>query len=62
MSTRRRPYRKNDDRHIWVFSEPNQHLAPEELAKLLARAAFEDQRRDQVKRTAQSTEGDDHAA
>jgi len=37
----RRRYRKAHDRRVWVFSELNHELTPEQLAKVIATAALE---------------------
>lgn len=41
-STRR--YRKSQDRRVWVFSELNHDLTPDQLAKVIASAALEQAR------------------
>ncbi|HEY5319478.1 MAG TPA: hypothetical protein VIJ76_01240 [Galbitalea sp.] len=40
----RRRYRKSADRRVWVFSELNHDLKPEQLAKVLVAAALEQAR------------------
>lgn len=37
----RRRYRKSVDRRVWVFSELNHDLTPEQMAKVLVSAALE---------------------
>ena len=44
-STSRR-YRKAHDRRVWVFSELNHDLTPDQIAKIIATAAFEQARRE----------------
>lgn len=44
-STRRR-YRKSSGRHVWVFSELNHELRPEQLAKIITTAGLEQARRE----------------
>ena len=40
----RRRYRKSADRRVWVFSELNHDLTPEQMAKVLVSAALEQAR------------------
>lgn len=42
--TPRRRYRKAQDRRVWVFSELNHDLTPDQLAKVIASAAVEQAR------------------
>lgn len=42
-STRRR-YRKSSGRHVWVFSELNHELRPEQIAKIITTAGLEQAR------------------
>jgi hypothetical protein len=46
MSNRqtRRRYRKSRDRRVWVFSELNHDLRPEQIAKIITRAGLEQAR------------------
>lgn len=44
--TPRRRYRKTQDRRVWVFSELNHDLTPDQLAKVIATAALEQARRE----------------
>lgn len=37
----RRRYRKAQDRRVWVFSELNHDLTPDQLARVIAAAALE---------------------
>lgn len=46
----RRRYRKSADRRVWVFSELNHDLSPEQLAKVLVSAALEQARLEQEAR------------
>lgn len=41
-----RRYRKAQDRRVWVFSELNHDLTPDQLAKVIASAALEQVRRE----------------
>jgi hypothetical protein len=41
-----RRYRKAHDRRVWVFSELNHDLSPDQLAKVIATAALEQARRE----------------
>jgi len=41
-----RRYRKAQDRRVWVFSELNHDLTPDQLAKVIATAALEQARRE----------------
>ncbi len=43
-NTPRRRYRKAADRRVWVFSELNHDLTPEQIAKVLTTAALEQAR------------------
>lgn len=40
----RRRYRKAQDRRVWVFSELNHDLTPDQLARVIAAAALEQAR------------------
>ncbi|GAB3124811.1 hypothetical protein GCM10027056_19060 [Glaciibacter psychrotolerans] len=44
-STRRR-YRKSSGRQVWVFSELNHELRPEQIAKIITTAGLEQARRE----------------
>ena len=46
MTSRRNPrrYRKTQGRRVWVFSELNHDLRPEQLAKILTAAGLEQAR------------------
>jgi hypothetical protein len=44
-ATRRR-YRKSRDRRVWVFSELNHDLRPEQIAKILVSGGLEQARRE----------------
>jgi hypothetical protein len=55
----RRRYRKSADRRVWVFSELNHDLKPEQLAKVLVSAALEQARLEQDARRQQAQE-DEH--
>lgn len=48
MSNRqtRRRYRKSRDRRVWVFSELNHDLRPEQIAKILVSGGLEQARRE----------------
>jgi hypothetical protein len=39
-----RRYRRTQDRRVWVFSELNHDLTPDQLAKVIATAALEQAR------------------
>jgi hypothetical protein len=41
-----RRYRKTSDRRVWVFSDLNHDLAPEQIAKILTAAGLEQARRE----------------
>lgn len=49
----RRRYRKSADRRVWVFSELNHDLTPEQMAKVLVSAALEQARREKEAQQAQ---------
>jgi post-segregation antitoxin (ccd killing protein) len=49
----RRRYRKSADRRVWVFSELNHDLKPEQIAKVLVSAALEQARLEQEARRQQ---------
>ena len=53
----RRRYRKSADRRVWVFSELNHDLKPEQMAKVLVSAALEQARLEQEARRQQIQEG-----
>lgn len=40
----RRRYRKTHDRRVWVFSELNQDLRPEQIARIITAAGLEQAR------------------
>ena len=42
----RRRYRKSRDRRVWVFSELNNDLRPEQIAKILVSGGLEQARRE----------------
>lgn len=42
----KRRYRKRPDRRVWVFSELNHDLRPEQIAKILTAAGLEQARRE----------------
>ncbi len=56
----RRRYRKSADRRVWVFSELNTDLTPEQMAKVLVSAALEQARLEQEAR--KQHDADDSAA
>lgn len=66
----RRRYRKSSDRRVWVFSELNHELRPEQIAKILVSAGLEQARREAEARAeeearlapAQHTSGDEEAS
>lgn len=67
MTNRQNPrrYRKTQGRHVWVFSELNHDLRPEQLAKILTAAGLEQARSEadaQAQREASSVEGDEAIA
>ena len=55
----RRRYRKSADRRVWVFSELNHDLKPEQMAKVLVSAALEQARLEQEARHQQAQEDQD---
>ena len=59
-STRRR-YRKSSGRHVWVFSELNHELRPEQIAKIITTAGLEQARREAEARTQDIAARDDSA-
>lgn len=42
----RRRYRKSQGRQVWVFSELNRDLRPEQIAKIITAAGLEQARRE----------------
>jgi hypothetical protein len=54
-----RRYRKTQDRRVWVFSELNHDLTPDQLAKVIATAALEQAR---LEREAQADHETEHGA
>jgi hypothetical protein len=54
-----RRYRKASDRRVWVFSDLNHDLAPEQIAQILTAAGLEQARREAE---AQATDAGRHAA
>lgn len=61
----RRRYRKSRDRRVWVFSELNHDLRPEQIAKILVSAGLEQARKEAEARAeaeARSAETDDDAS
>lgn len=64
MSSHPNHYRKSQDRGVWVFSELNRDLRPEQIARIITAAGLEQARReaaaiaDNEKRRG---EEDDHA-
>ena len=59
-STRRR-YGKRSGRHVWVFSELNHELRPEQLAKIITTAGLEQARREAEARAQDLATRDDSA-
>ena len=59
-STRRR-YRKSSGRQVWVFSELNHELRPEQLAKIITTAGLEQARREAEARAQDIATRDDSA-
>jgi hypothetical protein len=60
----RRRYRKSSGRHVWVFSELNHELRPEQIARIITTAGLE---RARLEAAAQAegvarTEGEVHDA
>ncbi len=53
----RRRYRKSADRRVWVFSELNHDLKPEQMAKVLVSATLEQARLEQEARRQQIQQG-----
>lgn len=60
-STSRR-YRKAHDRRVWVFSELNHDLTPDQIAKIIATAALEQARREREAQTAHRDRPDEQEA
>lgn len=54
--TTRRRYRKAQDRRVWVFSELNHDLTPDQLARVIATAALEQARREREAQAAHDAE------
>ena len=46
MSRTNRRYRKREGRKVWVFSDLNHDVAPEQIAKILTTAGLEQARRE----------------
>ncbi|WP_294981978.1 hypothetical protein [uncultured Microbacterium sp.] len=40
----RRRYRKSSERHVWVFSDVNRDLRPEQIARIITSAGLEQAR------------------
>lgn len=59
-STRRR-YRKTSGRHVWVFSEHNHDLRPEQLAKIITAEGLDQARREAEARAQDIAAWDDCA-
>lgn len=57
----RRLYRKSSGRHVWVFSELNHELRPEQLAKIITTAGLEQARREAEARAQDIATRDDSA-
>lgn len=66
----RRRYRKTQGRRVWVFSELNQQLRPDQIAKIITAAGLEQARLEadaqaddtcRVESDAPETEGGEHA-
>ena len=57
MSQSRRPYRKREERRVWVFSEPNPDLQPRYIARILTKAALRAAQQDPVGRPNASRPG-----
>lgn len=58
MTTRiRRNAKNNSSRRVWIFSEPNPDLTPDDLARILARAAL--QAAERAKAAGQKDRSDD---
>lgn len=51
----RRRYRKSRDRRVWVFSELNHDLRPEQMAKILVSAGLEQARKEAEARADEET-------
>lgn len=60
--TPRRRYRKAHDRRVWVFSELNHDLTPDQIAKIIATAALEQARRERETHTATAEPGEEAAS
>lgn len=51
----RRRYRKSRDRRVWVFSELNHDLRPEQIAKIITSAGLEQARLEAEARAEEET-------
>jgi len=60
-STSRR-YRKAHDRRVWVFSELNHDLTPDQIAKIIATAALEQARREREAQAATAEPDEEEAS
>lgn len=54
----RRRYRKSSGRNVWVFSELNQDLRPEQIAKIITSAGLEQARLEAAARAEDSARHD----
>jgi|GEM_PF-4363141 hypothetical protein len=52
----RRRYRKSQDRRVWVFSELNHDLTPEQMAKIIVIAGLERAREEAARRALTESE------
>lgn len=57
-----RRYRKSQDRRVWVFSELNHDLTPDQLAKVIAAAALEQARLEREAKAEHDLQHHDHTA
>ncbi len=58
----RRRYRKTQDRRVWVFSELNHDLTPDQLARVIATAALEQARREREAQAQHDGKGKEDAS
>jgi len=58
----RRRYRKTQDRRVWVFSELNHDLTPDQLARVIATAALEQARRERDAKAQHDATGQEGAS
>lgn len=59
----RRRYRKSSERHVWVFSDVNRDLRPDQIARIITSAGLEQARLEAAARAEyfERDKGGDHA-